>query len=427
MKIKVLTIAMLTRLLVPALVVTVVSLPIAAPAQAPPAPDWAGDYLYEGRLDDGAAALEAHLAKQPQDDDARFHLGMVQFLSAVEGLGQATHRHGAAPRGNFASSVPFLRLPVPPNPSPQPLNNDGLRAILEDFSVGLMAAETTLAGIRDPTVKIPLAIGLVRLDMDADGEATDAESLWRAFDAVTPGQQVTLEEAESFVLHLDAGDALWLRGYCNMLSGFVEIALAHDTSTLFEVSAHQFFPDTGTPMAAITASGEGPEMGEILDAIATIHALRLPVAEPTRMARAHEHFLRVIELSEQTWDSYMAETDDDREWIPNPSQTGVIPGAAVTAEMVEGWQLFLGEARQILEGHKLLPYWRGNVAGATPSLGISLHRVFHEPREFDLVLWVQGSAAIPYLEDGDVTQGDFWRDLNGAFSGQFFGFALWFN
>jgi hypothetical protein len=95
--------------------------------------------------------------------------------------------------------------------------------------------------------------------------------------------------------------------------------------------------------------------------------------------------------------------------------------------MVEGWQLFLGEARQILEGHKLLPYWRGNVAGATPSLGISLHRVFHEPREFDLVLWVQGSAAIPYLEDGDVTQGDFWRDLNGAFSGQFFGFALWFN
>jgi hypothetical protein len=428
MKNKVLTMdAMFMRLLAPALVISVASLPLTAAAQAPPVPDWTGDYLYEGRLTDGAAALEAHLVAQPQDDDARFHLGMVQFLSTVEGLGQAIHRHGAAPRGDFASTVPFLRLPVPPNPSPQPLDNAGLRAILEDFSVGLMEAETTLAGIRDPTVKIPLAIGLVRLDMDADGEASDAESLWRAFDAVTPGQQVTLEEAESFVLHLDAGDALWLRGYCNMLSAVIEIALAHDTSTLFEVSAHQFFPDTGTPMAAFPEKGEDSEWMEILDSIATIHALRLPVAEPARMARAHGHFLRVIELSGQTWDAYMAETDDDHEWIPNPSQTGVIPGAAVTAEMVEGWQLFLGEARQILEGHKLLPYWRGNVPGATPSLGISLHRVFHEPREFDLVLWVQGSAAIPYLEEGDVTEGDFWRHLNRAFSGQLFGFALWFN
>ena len=46
---------------------------------------------------------------------------------------------------------------------------------------------------------------------------------------------------------------------------------------------------------------------------------------------------------------------------------------------------------------------------------------------FDLVLWVQGSAATPYLEKGEFTRHEVWDRLLRVFEGEFVGFALWFN
>jgi hypothetical protein len=43
------------------------------------------------------------------------------------------------------------------------------------------------------------------------------------------------------------------------------------------------------------------------------------------------------------------------------------------------------------------------------------------------VMWVQGGAALQYLEKGEQTDPDFWRRLQTEFRGQFFWFALWVN
>jgi hypothetical protein len=161
----------------------------------------------------------------------------------------------------------------------------------------------------------------------------------------------------------------------------------------------------------------------IRDAIAFIHLFRFPVAEPERMKTAHEHLLAVIAQSRESWAAIDAETDDDREWIPSPDQKNVaIPGARISAEMVKGWQLALDEAEAILKGEKLLPFWRGK-----ETRGVNLKRVYHEPQTFDLVLWVQGSAAVPYLEDGDITEPEHWRTIGRMFGGRLFWFALWVN
>ena len=118
----------------------------------------------------------------------------------------------------------------------------------------------------------------------------------------------------------------------------------------------------------------------------------------------------------------MAETDDDREWIPNPNQTGVVPGVKITEAMVQQWLEFLDEVDSLLNGKKLIPFWRG-----TEPVGVNLERVFTEPKPLDLVLWVQGTAAVQYLEKGELTSSEFWLQLNAAFNGRFIGFALWFN
>jgi hypothetical protein len=54
-------------------------------------------------------------------------------------------------------------------------------------------------------------------------------------------------------------------------------------------------------------------------------------------------------------------------------------------------------------------------------------RVFTQPKDFDLVLWVQGSGAVPYLENGDVTSPETWAEFQRVFGGRFIGFAFWIN
>ena len=82
----------------------------------------------------------------------------------------------------------------------------------------------------------------------------------------------------------------------------------------------------------------------------------------------------------------------------------------------------LDELEAILQGEKLAPFWRD--AGGK---GVNIKRMFTEPRTFDLVLWVQGTAAGPYLEEGKVTDQAFWNRIQRGFGGQFFWFALWVN
>jgi hypothetical protein len=127
------------------------------------------------------------------------------------------------------------------------------------------------------------------------------------------------------------------------------------------------------------------------------------------------------------WKHILDETDDDNEWIPNPRQKGVL-GVKVTQEMIDTWLATVEEAGQVLQGKRLVPFWRGT----EKDRGVNLRRAFTEPRTFDPVLWFQGTAATPYLEKGDLTKFADPRMLeriNNAFGGGrgFAGYALWFN
>jgi hypothetical protein len=251
--------------------------------------------------------------------------------------------------------------------------------------------------------------------------------LWKLYARLNSQAQVKPAQAEEFLITFDRGDVAWLRGYCHLLMAFGEFYLAHDGKELFDRTAHLFFARPETPFAFLRggqAAGEGrPDVGQIADLIAAIHLLRLPVSEPKRMGAALDHLRAMLALSRESWKFYMAEDDDDHEWIPNPKQAGVIPGVKITEEMVKGWTVtFLDEADELLAGRKLAPFWRDG-----GGRGVNLRRVFTEPREFDLVLWVQGTAAVPYLEAGEVTTPEVWQRLQRIFRGEFLGFAIWFN
>jgi len=383
--------------------------------------------LATGKLADGAKELAAHVKKSPTDDNARFALGMIEFVQSIEHLSQSLYRYGLRTHRDIFSRLPIARLPVDENPKPEQISYGDVRRILQTLLDDLERSEQTLAGVKSASVKVPINFGQIRLDLDGDGKADENEELWRIYAKVMGGRGGgEVPRPPELVIAFDAGDVHWLRGYCHLLSAFAEIGLAYDGQEIFNCTAQLVFANPKTPYEFLKNKHAFATWGgnDLVDGIAWIHLLRMPVKEARRMSVAREHLKAVIRESRKSWELILAETDDDREWIPNPEQKQcVIPGMLVSQKMVDGWKEFLDEFERLLEGKVLVPFWRAS----DPAQGVNLKRVFSEPTPLDLVLWIQGTAAAPYLEKGTVTKPEFWWRLNNTFRGQFVGFGFWFN
>ncbi len=396
-------------------------------------------FLTEGQLAEGAAAMQRVIESNPDNHHARFSLGMVQFFQAIEGLGQDQYRYGLL--GGRARAIPFMRLPIPENPEPEQISYEKARALLQRLIDQLKTTEQTLAAVKPEGIRIPLKLGLVRLDLNNDGEFLDQETIWHISQVL---QNPRLRDADAapkdFQIVFDDGDVLWLQGYCHVLSAAGEIILAHDWHDQFERSAHLFFPNVDTPYEFLQEEGTGQFMSfgaqNIFDFIAWLHTINYEVVEPERMQKALTHMETVIRLSRESWKLINLEEDDDREWVPNARQKSVLRGLNVGQNVVEGWQDFLDEVELILQGKKLVPFWRGVKGGISPfvgrpqfnkEIGINVRKIFTEPTRFDLALWLQGTGLKPYLEKGEISSPEVWQHIIAQFNGRFFNFALWFN
>jgi len=402
---------------------------------APAQPDVAFN-LYDGKLVAGEKALKERLDKAPNDDQARCALGVVQFLRGFEKLGTGLYKHGLKTSSNFPGMPRGLARLLPENPNPEPASYAAIRKLVEDFVADLDRAEKTLAQVKDDKVTLALYPGRLKVDLFGQGHLVSAGILVGLAEGGPPG---AAQQVEGFVIDFDRGDVSWLRGYLHFLCAWGEVILALDTKDLFDGAAHRVFLKPQTPHTFFLDEERKPPMGgflfggwsqdELTDALSTIyHAVDLPIAEPARMKRALEHLEGMLAQGKEMWKYILAETDDKNEWIPNPKQTGVLR-IRVSDEIVREWGQVLDEVDAIVQGKKLLPFWRGKRDG---SVGVNFRKVFTDaPKRLDVVRWIQGPEATPYLEKGPITPladprviGRMDRVFGGV---GFFGFAFWFN
>lgn len=379
-----------------------------------------------GQLADAEKDLEALLRKNERDDVARFAIGVTRLFRAAERVTQSMQRYGLRP-GEAFGVLNMLGAPIPttatPTRPPEPIRYEDLRKVVETFLADIEGVDRILAEIKDESVKLPLKIGLVRLDFDGDGTATVDEAFWMIYSRLNRQVQ-DLDQAtvEQFVIMLDRGDVEWLRGYSNVLCALSEFVLAMDFRELFERTAHLFFANPQTPYPFLRNSTGRDEFFEnILDLIAYIHLINFEV-DSKRLTSALHRFEAMTRHSREMWKFVLAETDDDREWIPSPKQKAGVLGVQFTEEMVKGWMEFLAELDDILAGKKRVPFWRKG-----EDRGVNLRKAFTESKRFDLVMWVQGTGAAPYLEAGPKTEAETWDRFMRIFQGDFIGFALWVN
>ena len=305
-------------------------------------------------------------------------------------------------------------------------------SILVDFRDELEASATILARVPDDA-EIGLVVDLARLGIDLDGDGRielRTESAAAIVAAISGGGRGRPQDMPDLTFRFDRADGYWLQGYANFLMAQADFWLAHDFQNAFDGSFHMFFPRAGLPLQeALVPRGRGDgsllsSEWRIADLISLIHYVNWPVVEPERRRAARHHLLEMIRLSRENWRAILAETDNDREWLPGPHQPGVhvLTGLEVGDEEVEGWMQALDMAEDLLEGRTLMPHFR------IARQGIDVKRFFEEPTNFDLVPMVTGPGVVPYLSRGRILTAEEFDDVRFQFGGAgFLAFAVWFN
>lgn len=358
---------------------------------------------------------------------AKYTVGAHRFFGGLERFGQAFHRHGFETPQSMM--LPLFRLPVPDNASPEPLTYDGFRAILAQFHADMAAAAAGLAEVpagEDFGVEVDLA--KLGIDMNSDGAIGDDETIAGIIGQMSgPGGGGPVPPG-ALAFRFDRADGIWLRGYANFLAAQADFWLAHDFRMAFDNSFHMFFPRAGLPLQDILVPTVPGSMLQsewrLADLVSLIHYVNWPVVEPERRQRAREELLEMVRLSRENWKAIRAETDNQREWLPGPQQSGVQPltGLEVGEAEVKAWHDALDVAESLLEGRLLLPHFRFT------DMGMDMKAFLAEPKPFDLVTTITGPGAVPYLVKGDILNSDQFWQLSSQFGrGGFMSYAIWFN
>ncbi|NBD29874.1 MAG: hypothetical protein GVY31_07540 [Alphaproteobacteria bacterium] len=351
--------------------------------------------------DQGLAAAETTLAaiSTPTPSD-HFALGGVRFLGAVETALQAIHDTRIDPDMGRNSGLPFLGLPVAPNPDAAPFRP----ALVEEvFVTALDDLDASLAALDpisdDDDVSVVIDTADIWFDVNDNGWRDAGEGF---YDIAAPQLARNMggdADVAPPVVHFDTADAAWLSAYGHLLSGSSETILALDPTT-----AISRVVDSAAALSTINGGNHtrffSPNDAQWVDLLAMfIHAIE-GQPDTARSRAAHGHFLAMIEDNRTFWTRVARETDNDREWIPNAGQQSALP-LEFPPETGETWQMVLAEAEAALRGELLIPHWR-----LGPNAGIDLAAAMQDPPEIDIVAMIQGEGILPYARTGPRMSGD---------------------
>lgn len=328
-------------------------------------------FLHEGRFAEGETALLLALDADPKDDEARFGLGVIQFVRAVQNLGQSLYDYGAMSKN---TNQAFLRLPVPNNETPSAISYRELGRVLDAFASDLGRAEATLAAIQDDQVKLRLRLSGITFDFTGTGK--QQTTLLQVLVDLNGGRLEIEKANPDFRVHFDRGDVAWLRAYCHLLCAMVNGYRAVDEAAGFEQRVSRIFPKVES----------SPDKNQNID------WQGVKLVDAPRLRRMRLHFVKVCELNHETWAHYRKEADDDYEWLPNAKQTDQL-GLPLTDERIDAWLGMMTQLEGLMTGERLLPsnLLRGIHQEHPLGQGLNFRKLLDNPRA-DLLNWKRINA-----------------------------------
>jgi hypothetical protein len=240
---------------------------------------------------------------------------------------------------------------------PTKLDHARGRKAWRDFARALAKVEADLAiAASDPGFALELCLACWEHDWNASGAVDDGDRRLfqiehdRAGDVLPEG-----DPRRTPTFRFDAGDIYWARAMVAFQRAVAELILAY--------------------------------RWEQIDRLFATEETRIVIelADRGRVARARELIRAGLAFSDRSRELYLAETDDDREWVPSPRQQDHAVPLELDAAMYATWAAVTRDLRALVDGREGLPLAEaggGDVRGMTGILDVG--RLFDHPQ--DLVI-----------------------------------------
>jgi hypothetical protein len=250
------------------------------------------------------------------------------------------------------------------------------RAAWQSFLDRLAQIDRDLAVVAaDPAFSLELCLACWEHDWNRTGEIDDGDR--KLFELEFDGQGGEIAEGDPRrrpTFRFDAGDAEWARAMISFQRAFGELVLAYKWSELDKV-----FGGRGVPRIVIRLADAG------------------------RVRRARELILAGLDHADRCRAAYLAETDDDREWVPAPRQQSHPIPLEVDDLLYRTWEGVTGDLRRMLrseEGLSIRELARvadDDLESRAPPAFIDLGRMLAEPK--DIVIELQALDDLENYQD----------------------------
>ncbi|HPV40469.1 MAG TPA: hypothetical protein PKX40_04755 [Spirochaetota bacterium] len=175
-------------------------------------------------------------------------------------------------------------------------------------------------------VFLDLAPALWMIDWNGDGDIDSRDRSLLEIELDADGKKLSEDDPRRRPLYrYDVGDVHWARAFVNFQMAALNIALAYDWSIINTL---------------------------MTDGFRGLIEIRIKMLDKTLIALARKEILTGLECAEQARLAYLAETDDEREWVPNPRQKNHPMPLPVDEELYKTWDGVLKDVRKLVTGEE---------------------------------------------------------------------------
>jgi hypothetical protein len=250
------------------------------------------------------------------------------------------------------------------------LDHDKGRRVWATFLAKLEEVDRDLAVVAaDPAFSLELCIACWEHDWNHSGQIDDRDRAM--FEIEFDGKGGELPDGDPRrrpTYRFDVGDAEWARAMIAFQRAAVELVLAYRWTEL-----DKLFGDGGP--------------------------ITIRIADKARVRRARTLVLAGAGAADRCRRAYLAETDDDREWVPNPRQRSYAMPLEVDARLYATWEAVIGDVRRMLESKEGVSVREvaallGESVSELPDIYVDLGAMLHEPRDIILDFRSKDAATI---------------------------------
>ncbi|HET7506629.1 MAG TPA: hypothetical protein VFK02_36665 [Kofleriaceae bacterium] len=328
--------------------------PVRTPAQRVSASAASVTALQASKFDDAVHQANAVLTSDPGNARAAAVRAIATYQLGVHGLIEQL--------GQIIDNAERLEF----------FDHAGGRAAWQGFLGKLEAIDRDLAVVAaDREFSLELCLACWDADWNHDGKVDARDH--RLLEIELDGKGGEIPEGDPRrrpTFRFDVGDAEWARAMITFQRAAGELVLAYRWSELDKL---------------LRASGPP--------------SLTIQLTDRPRVTRARELILAGLDHADRCREAYLAETDDDREWVPSPRQRSHPIPLDVDDALYQTWAGVTGDVRRMLTSEQGLSIRElarlvdDDLVAVAPDGYIDLGRMLADPKDIEIDLTGGGISA----------------------------------